>query len=187
MPQARARFPPRARSTAALFLVASPPQDYWDSTDGGLCNKSAIVDLFATTGPSMLNNSFLCSQSNQAAGCKYEDEIFAEEVLLRINEHDPSVPFFLFWAPHIVHAPLEVPQAYVDKFSAITYKPRQYYMAMVSAARSAAAAAPPPLRRLTARSARSRTGQLPRRPCRPRHCGAQEQGNVGQSAHPLDR
>jgi hypothetical protein len=162
MPQARARFPLRARSTAALFLAASPPQDYWDSTDGGLCNKSAIVDLFATTGPSMLNNSFLCSQSNQAAGCKYEDEIFAEEVLLRINEHDPSVPFFLFWAPHIVHAPLEVPQAYVDKFSAITYKPRQYYMAMVSAARSAAAAAPPPLRRLTARSARSRTGQLPR-------------------------
>ena len=123
---------PHGRGYDTSLLYFHHANDYWDSTDGGYCNKSAIVDLFATTGPSMLNNSFLCSQSNQAAGCKYEDEIFAEEVLLRINEHDPSVPFFLFWAPHIVHAPLEVPQAYFDKFSAIQFQPRQYYMAMVN-------------------------------------------------------
>ena len=61
-----------------------------------------------------------------------EDEIFVEEVLQRINEHDPSVPFFLFWAPHIVHAPLEVPQQYIDKFAWIDYQPRQHYMAMVN-------------------------------------------------------
>jgi hypothetical protein len=43
-----------------------------------------------------------------------------------------SKPFFLFWAPHIAHEPLEVPQAFLDKFAFIDTRPRQFYMAMVS-------------------------------------------------------
>jgi arylsulfatase B len=78
--------------------------DYWTSIDGALCNKTDIVDLFDTDhGASTLNNSWLCSQSNQAPGCRYEDELFLERVLATIEAHDPSQPFFLFWAPHIVH------------------------------------------------------------------------------------
>jgi arylsulfatase B len=95
----------------------------------------SIVDLWGgpTDGPAVgLNNSWACSQTNQAAGCKYEDEIFVEEVLARIAAHDPSTPFMLFWAPHIAHAPLEVPQAYVDKFSFIDDMPRRMYAAMVN-------------------------------------------------------
>lgn len=123
---------PHGRGYDTSLLYFHHANDYWTSIDGALCKNQSVVDLYATTGPALgLNNSFLCSQKNQA-GCKYEDEIFVEEVLQRINEHDPSVPFFLFWAPHIVHAPLEVPQPYVDKFSFITYQPRQMYMAMVN-------------------------------------------------------
>ncbi len=74
------------------------------SIDGTLCNKTDIVDLFDTDhGANSLNNSWLCSQSNQAPGCRYEDELFLERVLATIEAHDPSQPFFLFWAPHIVH------------------------------------------------------------------------------------
>ena len=51
--------------------------------------------------------------------------------------HDPSVPLFLFWAPHIVHTPLQLPEEYVRRFDFIapTDKPtheRQVYHAMVN-------------------------------------------------------
>lgn len=26
-----------------------------------------------------------------------------------VEEHNPAIPLFLFWAPHIVHTPLQVP------------------------------------------------------------------------------
>ena len=39
----------------------------------------------------------------------YEDALLEEQVLLAVNSHDHSAqPLFLFWAPHIVHAPLQV-------------------------------------------------------------------------------
>jgi arylsulfatase A-like enzyme len=48
-----------------------------------------------------------------AAGCKYEDELFEEkvhEVIAGHNASDADRPLFLFWAPHIVHGPAQVPQ-----------------------------------------------------------------------------
>ena len=112
--------------------------DYWTSIDDTYCpvgngKNTSIVDLWATTAPAYgQNNSWDCSQTNQPATCKYEDEIFVEEVLARIAAHDVTTPFFMFWAPHIAHAPLEVPQAYLDKFAFINDKPRQFYAAMVN-------------------------------------------------------
>jgi hypothetical protein len=38
----------------------------------------------------------------------YEDALFEQHVLAFIHKHDPDTPMFLFWAPHIVHAPLQV-------------------------------------------------------------------------------
>lgn len=88
--------------------------------------------------------------------CVYEDELLAQRVLDVISNHDPSTPLFLFWAMHVVgppmiakcrdslsdalcslqceqvHGPLEVPQAYVDKFAHINDKTRQLYTAMVN-------------------------------------------------------
>ena len=80
------------------------------------------------------NNSWECSQANQPASCRYEDEIFLQKVLDIIAAHNPSDPLVLFWAPHIAHAPLEVPQAYLDKFAWIgaDNKNRQFYAAMVN-------------------------------------------------------
>ena len=82
------------------------------------------------------NNSRSCSQKNQAPGCVYEDEIFGKQVLDVIAAHDPTTPFFLFWSPHIVHEPLEVPDAYLAKFNFMKddtkVQSRQYYAAMVN-------------------------------------------------------
>lgn len=86
----------------------------------------------------------------------YEDELLAGRVLDIIAAHDAGTPLFLFWAMHVVrggegqlrsnsacaaaasfpspqvHGPLEVPQAYVNKFSNITDQPRRLYTAMVN-------------------------------------------------------
>ena len=103
-------------------------------------HNTSIVDLWGQPaggieGPAFgFNNSWECSQTNQLPSCKYEDEIFVEQVLATIAAHDPATPLFLFWAPHIAHEPLEVPQRYVDKFAWIGQdsKPRMMYAAMVS-------------------------------------------------------
>ena len=116
--------------------------DYWTSVAGNCPvpsggNKTyGVVDLWQNAngveGPARgLNNSANCTQAHQQ-GCKYEDEIFAEGVLSLIEAHDPSTPLFLFWAPHNIHAPLEVPQAFLDKFAFIHDSQRQYYAAMVN-------------------------------------------------------
>ena len=66
----------------------------------------------------------------------YEDSLLEQQVLRTISAHDAATPLFLFWAPHIVHTPLQLPDAYMAKFDfmAPTDKPgheRQRYLAMV--------------------------------------------------------
>ena len=48
-----------------------------------------------------------------------------------VTNHNASTPFFLYYAPHIVHSRYEVPDRYLNKFSFIDYKPRRLYTAMV--------------------------------------------------------
>lgn len=67
----------------------------------------------------------------------YEDALFEQHVLAFIEAHDAATPMFLFWAPHIVHSPLQVPKPFLDKFDfmAATDQPqktRQTYAAMVN-------------------------------------------------------
>ena len=67
----------------------------------------------------------------------YEDSLFEQQVLDVVAAHPATSPLFLFWAPHIVHTPLQVPQPFLDKFTFMetTDKPshnRQIYHAMVN-------------------------------------------------------
>jgi len=124
---------PKGRGYDTSLIYFHHANDYWTSIDGTACNKQSIVDLWATSAPAAtLNNSWDCSQNNQMAKCKYEDEIFVEEVLAQIAAHDVSKPFFLFWAPHIAHEPLQVPEDFLQKFAWIDTRPRQLYMAMIN-------------------------------------------------------
>jgi arylsulfatase B len=65
-----------------------------------------------------------------------------EHVFNFVQQHDPADPMFLFWAPHTVHAPLEVPPSFFQKFSMIAPtdrhgSSRQLYHAMVNFADAA--------------------------------------------------
>lgn len=63
----------------------------------------------------------------------YEDYLFANRALDVVNKHDPTVaPLLLYYAPHVAHAPLQVPDDYLHKFSFIKDNYRQRYHAMVN-------------------------------------------------------
>lgn len=118
-----------------MYLDAA--NDYWTSAFLQPCTFDGYSftarDLWNSTGPALgMNNSVLCSQSNQAPGCVYEDALFTQRVLDTIAAADPSVPFFFVWTPHSVHEPYEVPQAYLDKFAFVDVPVRQYYNAMTN-------------------------------------------------------
>jgi arylsulfatase I/J len=94
-----------------------------------VCNKTGpgpeLVDLWDTDKPA--------TGVNGTGPDKYEEGLFKERLLQVINNHDPSTPLFLYYAPHIVHAPLQVPDAYTTKFNFINDSGlRQYYHAMVN-------------------------------------------------------
>ena len=44
-------------------------------------------------------------------GTGYEEGIFRDGLLKIINEHTTSNPLFLYYAPHIVHGPRDVPRS----------------------------------------------------------------------------
>ena len=60
-----------------------------------------------------------CSQANQTGWerCIYEDQLFTDRVMAAITPG--PAPFFVFWAPRVVHSPLEVPERQLDHFSFI--------------------------------------------------------------------
>ena len=66
--------------------------------------------------------------------CVYEDGLFEAEAVRVVAAHDPATPLFLFWAPHIVHAPLEVPKRFLDRFARVAADDwrRQRYLAMTN-------------------------------------------------------
>merc|ERR1712070_1027662 len=125
---------PHGRGYQSSLHYFHHANDYWTSktgTCGTKPNKVGIVDLWDTDGPAHgQNNSGSCSQDNQE-GCVYEDQIFADKVVSAIKGREKNKPFFIFWAPHIVHTPLQVPQAHLDHFAFIKESHRQFYHAMV--------------------------------------------------------
>lgn len=101
---------------------------------GDWCGKNSYTDLWAHDAPAFgQNNSWTCSQRNQV-GCRYEDDLFTNFTVDAINAHDASKPLMIYFAPHNVHLPLQVPAAQLAKFANVSTdsQDRQYYSAMVN-------------------------------------------------------
>jgi len=105
--------------------------DYWNQRTGE-CGETPIVDLWDTDRPAFnATDPSSCAQDAQD-GCVYEDLLFEGRVLEIIQRHNASTPLFLFWAPHNVHEPLQVPDAFLAKFNFINVPARHFYHSMVS-------------------------------------------------------
>ena len=114
---------PLGRGFDTSFGYFHHENDYY-TEKGGYCvghRNASITDLWETDHPATGEN-----------GTVYEESLFEKHLLDVVNNHDPSMPLFLYYAPHIVHAPLEVPEMYLNMFSFIDDHDRQYYHAMVT-------------------------------------------------------
>jgi len=125
---------PHGRGYQHSLFYFHHANDYWTSSVGSCTvekKKELVIDLWNGTAPAHgQNNSRKCSQEAQE-DCIYEDALFAEKVYDAIRTHDVSKPLFVFWAPHIVHQPLQVPDNFLARFSDIDDKPRRLYHSMV--------------------------------------------------------
>ena len=104
-----------------------------------------LVDLWNDTVPALgLNNTAehcagqpypIKPDGEPNLACTYEDDLFLSRVKSIIMLHDIDTPLFLFWAAHTIHAPLQVPKPWYDKYSHVTDDDRRRrYLAMVSSA-----------------------------------------------------
>lgn len=128
---------PYGRGFQSSLAYLDGANDYWSYTNAGegYCSQEAraFTDLWSDTAPAYgRNDSWACSQSNQAAGCVYIDELFTNFTVDAINAQDPSSPLFFYFAPHNAHTPLEVPDEYLNKFAFINDSARQSYAAKVN-------------------------------------------------------
>ena len=98
--------------------------DFYTERAGGRCDKTPIVDLWATNKPA--------ASLNGTGPDGYEEGLFKDQILQIIENHDPTTPLFLYYAAHIVHRPYQVPNKYLEKFDFIDEKYRQIYHAMVN-------------------------------------------------------
>ena len=124
---------PRGRGYNHSLVYLDGANDYWTQKTGDWCD-ALTVDLWEDAGPALgQNNSANCSQTNQPPSCEYSDDKYTAFALTRIAAHDPAQPLFLYFAPHSVHLPLEVPTAQLAKFLFVNDSvPRQHYAAMVN-------------------------------------------------------
>jgi arylsulfatase B len=139
---------PRARGFDSWTGYWHHANDYWSHAEGPRCDGKAIRDLWhynATfDGPMAWEaNAPTCSQANQtaappAAPCVFEEKLLADTVVGLVENHDAanasSPPLFLYWAMHLVHMPLQIPDAYLDRFPAREYptEHHRFMLAMVS-------------------------------------------------------
>ncbi len=103
------------------------PQDFYSFVTGTGCSPGPLA-------AAMPDGGYIVSHSG------FEDALFEAEVTRVIDQHavagNVSTPLFLFWAPHAVHSPLQVPAKYLHRFDSIgptdnRNHARQIYHAMV--------------------------------------------------------
>jgi len=62
----------------------------------------------------------------------YVTQLLGKDAVVRIMEHDPQTPLFLYLAFTAPHAPYQAPKAYVDTYKHIEDPTRRTYAAMIS-------------------------------------------------------
>lgn len=125
---------PRGRGYESWLGYFQHANDYWrqsmpiDST-GEVDNcLNMFTDLFMQNstycggvrdGPS---TSLSCLKDPESDPACYEEYLFKQRALQVVREHDTSrkdSPLFLFYAFHLLHTPLQVPESYVEKIDKI--------------------------------------------------------------------
>ena len=113
---------PTGRGFDTSFGYLNGANDYYTEVHQK-CNTTPIVDLWDSDKPA--------TGINGTGPDHYEEALFEERLMQIVSEHDTTTPLFLYYPAHLVHAPLQVPDRYIEKFKFIDDKARQQYHAMV--------------------------------------------------------
>ena len=144
---------PSGRGYESTLHYFHHANDYWTFRGTGNCKGAKgsveMADLWNMRpsppqmpwygrGAKEYMNDAQCTDAHQRPGkaggaCVYEDILFEERIKQTIEAHDTKGPLFAFWATHIVHGPLQVPDAQLARFNFINdSKTRQTYHSMVN-------------------------------------------------------
>mmetsp|Transcript_13788 Transcript_13788/g.50210 ORF Transcript_13788/g.50210 Transcript_13788/m.50210 type:complete len:561 (+) Transcript_13788:81-1763(+) len=136
---------PKGRGYESSLIYFHHQNDYWDMEAGNAACKLENItrprDLWKSDADSegvasdMANPLSECADSGLYStnpDCVFEEYMFRDHLLDVIDHHDPDTPLFMFWAPHSVHSPLEVPKQYWDRFDFIDTPARRDYHALVT-------------------------------------------------------
>ena len=114
---------PTGRGFDTSFGYLNGANDYYTEISYEKCNGTHTVDLWDTSQPAI--------GINGTGPDHYEEALFEEQLMQIINNYDTSIPLFLYYPAHLVHAPLQVPKRYLDRYSFIDDETRRQYHAMV--------------------------------------------------------
>ena len=100
---------PEGRGYMSALNYWSHKNDFWTMvSDQSGCPGPNIVDLWQA-------NSSAAGIAWHLVGAGYEEYLFRDEALRVLAAHPPSVPLLLFYAAHVGHFPLQVPQDAFEK------------------------------------------------------------------------
>ncbi|XP_061555163.1 arylsulfatase B isoform X2 [Phycodurus eques] len=116
---------PTRRGFHSYFGYLTGSEDYYTHVH---CNNITSLNLSRCALD-------LREEEAAAAGYRghYSTELFGQRAVRIVAEHDPKKPLFLYVALQAVHAPLQVPERYVEPYAFIRDPQRRMYAGMVAA------------------------------------------------------
>jgi len=99
---------PKGRGYDTSLHYFEHKNDYW-TMKAAQTSCTNTWDLWDTDRPAY-----------ELAGSAYEEFLFRDRLLSIVEEHDATDPLMLFYAPHVAHCPLQVPESYLARFAAMT-------------------------------------------------------------------
>ena len=120
---------PKGRGFQSSFGYFHHTNDYYmETTESCMYNSTRTypVDLWDTDKPAYGVNG------SDTVNDKYEESLFHQYLMDIIANHNTNTPLFLYYAPHLVQNPQQVPAPYMSKFKFILNQDRQYNTAMVN-------------------------------------------------------
>jgi len=114
---------PKGKGYDSSLCYFQHANDYWRQTTYRCGNLPFIpVDFWDDDHPAWGLNGTQPRESSELTKqhrniSEYEDYILSQRLISAVESHDPKEPLFMFYAAHLVHAPYEVPQQYLDKMT----------------------------------------------------------------------
>ena len=115
---------PMGRGFDTSLGYFSHHNDYYTEVDGDCYVFHSIVDLWDGDKP-----AYGLDGTGPHGG--YEEGLFEQRVLNIIENHDTSVPLFMYYGTHVIHTPLHVPEQYLKRFDFVSNNDRRRVLAMV--------------------------------------------------------